>query len=97
MKTLSPSTKGAINELIACTWLLQQGYMVFRNVAADGPVDLIIEKDKQLTRIDVKSIMFRYKGKPLFENAKVKQQQANGIRVLLVSKEGNCFWADELV
>jgi hypothetical protein len=32
---------GARSELIACEWLLAQGYEVFRNVSAHGPIDII--------------------------------------------------------
>lgn len=33
--------KGAIAEIVASSWLLEQGYEVFKNVSQHGPVDLI--------------------------------------------------------
>lgn len=32
---------GAISEQLACVWLSQRGFEVFRNVSAHGPVDII--------------------------------------------------------
>ncbi len=32
---------GTVSELIACTWLLKEGYEVFRNVSAHGLIDVV--------------------------------------------------------
>ena len=45
---------GSRNELIACAWLLEQGYEVFRNVSAHGLVDIIAMKDGKTYHFDVK-------------------------------------------
>jgi hypothetical protein len=37
--------KGARSELVACAWLLCQGYEVFRNVSQHGLMDIIAIKD----------------------------------------------------
>ena len=47
--------RGAITELRACSWLLAEGYEVFRNVSAFGPVDVVAIKDGVTRYIDVKS------------------------------------------
>lgn len=41
---LHTSVKGAINELEAATWLIQQGYEVFRNLCPVGKADIIAWK-----------------------------------------------------
>ena len=33
--------RGCSSELIACNWLLEQGYDVFRNISAHGYADLV--------------------------------------------------------
>lgn len=45
---------GAACELSACTWLLTQGYVVFRNVSPVGFADIVVFKDGKTTYIDVK-------------------------------------------
>jgi len=53
---LHSSIKGAKYELLACAWLLDQGYEVFRNVCPTGKGDLIIwKKGISPIVIDVKS------------------------------------------
>ena len=53
---LHNSIKGARYELLACAWLLEQGYEVFRNVSPTGKGDIIIwKKDSIPIVIDVKS------------------------------------------
>jgi hypothetical protein len=53
---LHNSIKGAKYELLACAWLLQHGYEVFRNVCPTGKGDLIIwKKGTSPIVIDVKS------------------------------------------
>lgn len=63
MGYLSPSNIGkvneigAINEMRAAIWLMEQGYHVFSNVMGSGPADLIAwcpKTDKTL-KIDVKT------------------------------------------
>jgi len=53
---LHTSLKGAKYELLACAWLLEQGYEVFRNVAPVGKGDLVIWKNGTTPiLVDVKS------------------------------------------
>jgi Holliday junction resolvase len=91
---LSTSKKGAIGELTATVWLLAQGYEVFRNVAADGPVDLIATKGGELIKIDVKkAVLSQGKDYPYKEHF-VANLHAKGIRLLLVGSNGVCQWQD---
>lgn len=46
--------RGSWAEMIACAWLLQQGYEVFRNVSQHGACDMIALKDGAFTKFDVK-------------------------------------------
>ena len=48
--------RGAISELRATTFLLEQGFEVFRNISQHGSIDIIaISKDGTLLKIDVKT------------------------------------------
>ena len=49
--------KGARSELLACAWLLGEGYEVFRSVSPHGLADLTAFKDGVFTLIDVKSVV----------------------------------------
>ena len=72
--------KGAHSELIACAWLLTQGYEVFRNVSGDGLTDVIAQKGGRILLLDVKS-----GGTPLS-----KEQIEAGVLALRVSSSGHC-------
>lgn len=77
---------GAQTELVACAYLLGEGYEVFRNVSACGTADLIACKGDKVLRIDVKS------GKtPKLKPA----QEQEGIVILHVSEDGHCEFATE--
>lgn len=73
--------KGAHSELIACAWLLSQGYEVFRNVSAFGLTDVIAQKGGRILLLDVKSA----NATPLS-----KEQVAAGVLPLRVSSSGFC-------
>lgn len=81
--------KGALNELLACAWLLQEGYEVFRNLSAHGLVDLVAIRDGAIIKIDVKAGAYGVGGreviKPLYE-----EQIAEGIIALYVFPDGKC-------
>jgi Holliday junction resolvase-like predicted endonuclease len=47
--------RGAHSELVACAWLLERGYEVYRNISPHGLGDLVVVKDGQMLRIDVKT------------------------------------------
>ncbi len=47
--------QGSQSELLACAWLLERGYEVFRNVSAAGPIDIVGIKDGVVSLFDVKT------------------------------------------
>lgn len=77
--------RGAHSELVACAWLLNQGYEVFRNVSPHGIADIIAFRGGEMRRIDVKSV---YVGKhPPHLN---DSQLESGVIPLYVYSDGNC-------
>ena len=87
--------RGPYSELLACAWLLERGFEVFRNTSDRGLVDLIALKDKAVTFIDVKTAQttinkfkhFAVSGPKLSE-----QQKKLGVRALFVTLDGLCDW-----
>jgi Holliday junction resolvase len=79
---LDSKHKGARSELIACAWLLEQGYEVFRNISDRGIIDIIAIKGDEQLKIDVKS---KRHGSSL-----TKHQNAIGVMVLAVDANGEC-------
>lgn len=51
--SLSKPARGAQAELLACAWLLEQGYEVFRNVSPSGDYDLAIREPDKLEAVFV--------------------------------------------
>jgi hypothetical protein len=85
--------KGACSELVACAWLLEQGYEVFRNVSSHGLVDLIALKENIVTFFDVKtwdSLKTRHPPR-----LSVAQKQL-GVKLLAVKASGDCEIDPEL-
>jgi predicted phosphodiesterase len=81
--------KGAYSELIACTWLLRQGYEVFRNVSPLGLIDIVAIKGDVILKVDVKS------ANASRQNPLTDKQRAAGVVALLVYVDGNCeFWKE---
>ena len=89
--------RGGWGELIASAWLLAQGYEVFRNVSAMGPIDLVAIRDSKTLLIDVKLVQmnvtkageFRAKGPRL-----KPEQRVSGVIPLYVSSDGVCSFTD---
>ena len=52
---LNSCRRGAVSELTATVWLLEQGYEVYRNVSPEGPFDLVAVKPGETLFIDVKT------------------------------------------
>ena len=57
----STSRVGDIAEHYAITWLWDNGYEVFLNPGANGPIDLIAYKDGECILVDVKTCRRRSK------------------------------------
>jgi Holliday junction resolvase-like predicted endonuclease len=58
----STSHVGAAGELFACSYFLAQGLEVARNIAASGPMDLIVynKLNGRMVAIDIKSVRSPY-------------------------------------
>ncbi len=91
--------KGALAELLAISWLLKQGYEVYRNVSPHGLCDIIGEKNDKIIKIDVKTGYIS----PLTGEMRVpdlsEEQTKNGIRAIAVfytETVDQCFWGDEI-
>jgi Holliday junction resolvase len=74
---------GARSELIACAWLLAEGYEVFRNVSPHGHIDIIALKDGKTFYFDVKTLQKGARHLP-------SQQIAQGVLPLTVTATGQC-------
>lgn len=78
--------RGSHSQLRAELWLLEQGYEVFRNVSAHGPIDLVAIKDDQVLKLDVKTAI------TVSPNSALRlkpEQEAQGIKALLVKADGS--------
>ncbi len=77
---------GGRNELMACVWLLQHGYEVFRNVSDHGYVDLVAMKGKEVLFLDVKGSNSENHRPRLH-----RRQIDRGISAIYVLANGNCI------
>ncbi len=90
---LARKHRGACSELIACTWLLQQGYEVFRNVSPYGAIDIIAcdPMSHHLVKIDVKTCTPAGKSREALADSYAKKDAR--VRLLFVDPETNeCAW-----
>ena len=78
--------RGAQTELIACAYLLGEGYEAFRNISPCGSADLIACKGGEVLRIDVKASKY--------PKLTAKQEREN-IVILHVDASGHCELATE--
>lgn len=84
--------RGALSELRACVWLLEQGYEVFRNVSDCGPIDLMAVKGTEAIRIDVKTC-WAYKRRDGGMSLNYPKPKTAGVRALLVNViTGEVMW-----
>jgi Holliday junction resolvase-like predicted endonuclease len=91
MVNLSAATKGAKSELEAAVWLMEQGWLVFRNLAPDGLADLTAyhPQTKVFMLVDVKT---RTKKKPHWQAplAKLTERQIEHGVCLLTITNSQC-------
>jgi Holliday junction resolvase len=73
--------RGAHSELTACSWLISQGYEVFRNVSNHGPADIVAIKDGKCFLFDVKTGCV---------TTVTQEQHDLGIGLINVLHDGNC-------
>ncbi len=95
---------GDATELRAVIWLWEQGYEVFNNVAADGPIDLVaIDANGVAIKVDVKKALEHTKKTPRWQAGKIsigrpqitERQKSLDVKILLETSEG-FFWADDI-
>lgn len=80
---------GSRNELIACAWLLEQGYEVFRNVSQHGEIDIIAMRGDDILKLDIKSGSSLQSGE--ISASKISNTQfLLGVKRLIVMPDGRC-------
>lgn len=96
-------SSGSALELIACAWLLKTGYQVFRNVAPQGPIDIVATKGGSVLKIDVKKASYRTGCFCIASGQirKIKQLMSDvrnkGVRYLIAHESGDCEWFEDAV
>jgi hypothetical protein len=83
--TMHRKHKGAHSELVACAWLLRQGYEVFRAVSPHGVIDLVAIKDGVAEYFDVKTLDWSARLPPYAELEAVKL----GVKYLIIRPDGS--------
>lgn len=81
--------------MMACAWLMSQGFDVFKNQNDNGPVDIIAfnRETKEQILVDAKTIhpntlnSIRKNG-----YRRSKEQIRLDVQILGVTHEGACFW-----
>jgi hypothetical protein len=66
--------------MLACAWLLERGYAVFRNVCPDGDIDIVAIRGDETLLLDIK----------WHEKNLIKAQLDRGVRALYVKKDRTC-------
>ena len=84
--------RGAASQLTAMAWLLEQGYEVFPNCSAHGPVDIIGRKDGFISLFDVKTRDPNLQPKRYRNGAQSlsAEQLEQNVKLLLVDRGGTC-------
>jgi len=85
--------KGIVSELKAVQYLLEQGFLVFQNVAPNGIIDIVaISPDNETFRIDVKTKSRRKTkskrrqiGHEIYRSPSTLQKQMNVVLVVVGS------------
>ena len=88
-------TRGAWGELIACSWLLENGHSVFKNVSPARAIDLIAWKDGGVLLIDVKIVNYNADTNSLKEARLSDRQHHLGVVPLYVTHDGVCSFRIE--
>ena len=88
---LTKHEKGAWAEAVATVWLLERGFYVFVNFAAQGPIDLVaIDKHGSCFPFDVKYVSGRTVRKDLSKfRVRSDLQKALNVRLFIIDHEKN--------
>ena len=82
----SKHIKGDQAELIAQEYFIKKGYSVFKNISAQGPVDMVIlDNDGYTLLIDVKAISLRSKNGWKVNRVPSKEQDLLGVHLCYVN------------
>jgi len=93
--TLSKAVKGTSAEYAGISWLLKQGYHVFKNVHVTGFIDVVIFDGEKLIGVDIKSETFRKKnGQKIYRKPSSKQKQYS-VKLLFVRDNGECYFGSD--
>jgi len=93
--TLSKVVKGTSAEYAGISWLLKQGYHVFKNVHVTGFIDVVVFVGEKLIGIDIKSETFRKKnGQKIYRKPSSKQKQYS-VKLLFVQENGECYFGSD--
>jgi Holliday junction resolvase-like predicted endonuclease len=88
---LSRHEKGAWAEAVAAAWLLERGFYVCVNFAAQGPIDLVaVDKQGRCFPFDVKYISRTQKRKDIASfRVRSDYQKALNVRLFILDHEKN--------
>ena len=88
---LTRHEKGAWAEAVAAAWLLERGFYVFVNFAAQGPIDLVaIDKEGRCFPFDVKYISRTQKRKDIATfRIRSDLQKALNVRLFIIDHVKN--------
>ena len=78
--------KGDQAELIAQEYFIKKGFYVFKNISAQGPVDMVIlDNDGYTLLIDVKAISLRSKNGWKVNRVPSEEQERLGVHLVYVN------------
>ena len=82
----SKHIKGDQAELIAQEYFIKKGYSVFKNISAQGPVDMVIlDNDGYTLLIDVKAVSLREKNGWKVNRVPSEEQKRLGVHLIYVN------------
>jgi Holliday junction resolvase-like predicted endonuclease len=94
---MNPKHRGALSELKATVWLLEQGYEVFTNVSPHGDADIIIRDPNtgELSAVDVTTAIKYLKkdGTVSVHHNRKKYEGKVNTKALLVTVDNEFIWA----
>ena len=95
---IDSSSLGASSEMIACAFLLKNGYQVFRNVSASGSIDIMAKKKGIVRSFDVKTMTKNISSKSTNRviYKKTKKQREEMVEILTVDINGNCHFESDV-
>ena len=88
---LGKRERGAWAETFCAQWLIERGYWVSRNIAHDGPFDLVaVNKVGKVSLFDVKYVSYKGKRRDASSfRVRTDLQKIMKIHLLVVDNEGN--------